>query len=293
MATRPSRVVVTGAAGQIGRAVLDLLAAEGIAACALVLHDPGDLKADRVVVGDAQDPSAVAAALTGADAVVHLAALPSPDRAAPDEVFGANSRATFVVLEQAGAAGVRHAAIASSYAILGLTFGTTPLSPPYLPLDVAAPTRISDPYALAKQADEATAAMMARRHGMSVVALRLPYVSDAEGGLADAAHRYATEPARGASEMWSYLDVRDAARAMLLAVQLPSGAGAHVAFVAAPDTLAPFETEWLLDRFHPGVPRRRRFAAREVPLDLTPARDLLGFTAMYPWRADSVPGRRR
>lgn len=38
---RVRRVLVTGAAGRIGRAVLALLAARGIEANALVLDDPG------------------------------------------------------------------------------------------------------------------------------------------------------------------------------------------------------------------------------------------------------------
>lgn len=74
-----SRVLVTGAAGLIGRAVLARCAAEDVPVTALVLEDPGDLKADRVVVGDAGDPEAVRRALEGVEAVIHLAAIPSPN----------------------------------------------------------------------------------------------------------------------------------------------------------------------------------------------------------------------
>ncbi|NUR89462.1 MAG: NAD-dependent epimerase/dehydratase family protein, partial [Nonomuraea sp.] len=48
-----NRILVTGAAGLIGRAVLAHCAREGAQVTALVLDDPGDHKADRVVVGDA------------------------------------------------------------------------------------------------------------------------------------------------------------------------------------------------------------------------------------------------
>lgn len=286
-------VLVTGAAGQIGRAVLDLLAGSGIATTALVLDSPGGpashagLAADRVVVGDAGDVNAVRSALTGADgvsgvdAVIHLAAIPAPEHGTAEQVFSANTRATFVVLEEAGRAGVRRAAIASSYAIAGLTFATRPVLPAYLPFDVASPLQISDPYALAKRADEATAEMMARRHGMGVVALRLPFVSGASHGLSRAAAKYASTPAAGVTEVWSYLDVRDAARAFLLGLRAPL-TGAHVVYVAAPETLAPYPTEWLLDTYLPGVPRRAPFPGRAVPIDLEPARHLLGFTAHHP-----------
>ena len=38
--------------------------------------------------------------------------------------------------------------------------------------------RVEDAYGLSKLVDESTAAMMARRHGMTVAALRLPFVVD-------------------------------------------------------------------------------------------------------------------
>lgn len=98
------RAMVTGAAGRIGRAVLALLAERGIEANALVLDDPGDLAARLVVTGDAADAKTVRAALEGADAVIHLAAIPTPARNTAFEVFAGNSLSTFTVLEEAGRA---------------------------------------------------------------------------------------------------------------------------------------------------------------------------------------------
>src|SRR6187551_1573178 len=97
------RVMVTGAAGLVGSATLERLAAEGIAATALVLEPPGrELPADRVIVGDAADPSVVAGALRDADAVIHLAAIPTPLFDPGEKVFAVNTLATFTVLDQAG-----------------------------------------------------------------------------------------------------------------------------------------------------------------------------------------------
>jgi nucleoside-diphosphate-sugar epimerase len=275
-------VLVTGAAGLVGSAVLHLLAAEGIAATALVQEHPATpLPAVRTVVGDAREPSVVAEALRDADAVIHLAAIPAPDRDPDDVVFAHNTQATFTVLDQAGWAGIGTAAIASSYAICGLPFARRELRMPYLPIDAALPLQITDPYALSKQTDEATAAMVSRQYGMTVVAMRLPFVGTPDPRLAEAAQRYADHPEAGAADVWSYLDARDAARAMLAALD-PAEPGNHVVYVAAPETLAPYPTEELLDRFHPGVPRPA-FEGRTVPIDLNPARDLLGFAARHPW----------
>jgi nucleoside-diphosphate-sugar epimerase len=275
------RVLVTGAAGRLGSAVLAELASQDIAVTALVAEDPGPPAAERVVVGDARDPAAVRSALEGADAVVHTAALASPEMAAPEVVFSANTQATFVVLNEAGEQGVRRAVIASSLSITGLPFARSRPSPPYLPLDERVPLRIEDPYALSKQVDEATAAMMHRRHGMTVVALRLPFLGD-QARLAARAERLARDPAAGATEVWSYLDVRDAARACLLGLTAPLY-GAPVIFVAAPETLVTTPTEELLATHHPGVPCRTALPGRTVAIDLEPARRLLGFTASHPF----------
>ena len=102
--------------------------------------------------------------------------------------------------------------------------------------------------------------------------------------LPQAAARYAQHPATGAADVWCYLDARDAARAMVAALN-PARPGHHVVYVAAPETLAPYPTDHLLDRFHPGVPRPP-FPGRTVPIDLEPARELLDFTAVHPWHLE-------
>lgn len=276
-------VLVTGAAGRIGRAVLDLLAARGIGATALVLADPGDLAADRVVAGSAGDASVVRDAVAGADAVIHLAARPAPTSGTPIEVFADNTRATFTVLEEAGAAGVRRAVIASSYGANGLPWSRSLLPPAYLPVDEALPSPVEDPYGLSKQADELTAAMMARRHGLTVVAIRYPFVGGVEERLAAHARYLTDDPARGVRELWSYLDVRDAALAALAALAVDDG-DAHVVLVAAPETLVPVPTEELLRRYLPDVEVRRPLPGRTVPVDTSAAQRLFGFAARYPYQ---------
>ncbi|MGW4462725.1 NAD-dependent epimerase/dehydratase family protein [Micromonospora sp. NPDC004704] len=284
----PQRVLVTGAAGLIGRAVLADLADRGVPATALVLEAADDLAANRVVVGDAGDPEIVRAALAGVDAVVHLAAIPAPHLDTAQAVFTRNTRATFAVLEEAGRAGVRRAVIASSFSVTGLPWADVDLHPAYVPVDERLPLQVTDAYALSKQTDEATAEMMAHRHGGSVVALRLPFVGQHDDRLARRAAEFAQDPGSGAKDLWSYLDVRDAARACWLGLTRP-GPGAHVLFVAADDILAPFPTEELLDRYHPDVPRRAKLPGRTSAIDVQAARDVLGFEAEHRFVADPAP----
>lgn len=271
---------MTGAAGRIGRGVLDVLARESMAATALVLDDPGDLRADRVVVGDARSTGVVARALEGADGVVHLAAIPTPLDDPAEVVFGTNTLSTFTVLDAAGRAGVRRAVIASSQAASGTAFAEQDLHPAYVPVDNDTPDQAADPYALSKRTDELTADMVARRYGMPVVALRYPYVGGLDERLRGFADAVAQDPGIAARSLWAYLETRDAAEAAWLALLCPAD-GAVVIHVAAPETLVPVPTAELLRRYHPDVPLRRPIEGREVPYDLTVAEQVLGFRARH------------
>jgi nucleoside-diphosphate-sugar epimerase len=278
--TRYQRVLVTGAAGRIGRGVLDVLAREAVPATALVLDDPGDLRADRVIVGDARSPEVVARAIEGADGVVHLAAIPTPLDDPPEVVFGTNTLSTFTVLDAAGRAGVRRAVIASSQAASGIPFAAQELHPVHVPVDHETPDQAADPYALSKRTDELTADMVARRYGMPVVALRYPFVGGLDERLPEYADAVARDPAVGAGSLWAYLETRDAAEAAWLALLCPAD-GAVVIHVAAPETLVPEPTADLLRRYHPDTPVRRPIEGRAVPYDLTAAEQVLGFRARH------------
>lgn len=275
-----NRVLVTGAFGLIGSAVLDTLRANGITVTALSVTDPpASADVDRVVVGDAGDVDVVRSALADVDAVVHLAALPSPNHGDAVTVFAGNTRATFVVLDEAGRAGVRRVVTASSYSILGLSFAPRPLHPPYFPIDEHTPLQVEDPYALSKQADEATAHMVARRYGTDVVALRFPFVVNEER-ITPWLRSASVDPGIAAAEAWAYLDVRDAAdvtwRALTAQVT-----GVHTPFVAADETASPYPTEDLIRRYHPAAEIRRPLPGRTVPIDTEPAKRLLGFHARH------------
>jgi nucleoside-diphosphate-sugar epimerase len=290
MAGLPSRVLVTGASGRLGRRLVAHLTELGVASTGLVLPTVDSPAADRVVVGNAANPADVARALSDVDAVVHLAAIPAPNLGTGHDVFGGNTLATFVVLEQAALAGVRRAVIASSFSATGLPFSPVPARPAYLPVDEDLPSTVADPYGLSKEVDELTAAMAARRYGMSVVALRFPFLGEPELRLPKRARRCAETPEAIVPELWSYLDDRDAARVCVAALTV-APPGCHVVGVAAPLTLSPYPTEALLDRFLPEVPRRRAFPGRMSLVDTTRARALLGFEAqhLYPIDERSLP----
>jgi nucleoside-diphosphate-sugar epimerase len=281
----PQRVLVTGAAGRLGRRVVAALQALGIAVTALDLVPADDLPVDRFLVGSGGDVDVVKRALDRVEGIIHLAAIPAPVRAPPEEVFCGNTAATFTVLEQGAQAGIRRAVIASSLAITGLPFARAPRQPAYLPIDEDLPLQIEDPYALSKQVDELVAESMWWQHGLSVVALRFPFLGGIEDALPKRAARIAADPSFSARELWLYLETRDAASACVLALTEPAP-GWHVVGLAAPNTLAPYPTTELLERYYPTVQQRTVFEGHAAPIDMRRARSLLGWAPKHLWTAD-------
>lgn len=272
-------MLVTGAAGRIGSVATRHLSEQGALVTALTNVEDDALKADRIVVGDTRSEADVARALEGVDAVVHLAALPHPSAGTPYDVYSINVVSTFNVLAQAGALGIQRAVVASSINAFGVPFNPADIRPAYYPLDEKIPSDVADPYSLSKQNDENTCRMAWRRWGIDVVAFRFPHVNSPEA-LRRQSEWLTEDPAAGVREGWACLDTRDAAYAIELGLTA-SLSGAHTFFVAAGTTNTPYETEALLDAFAPGVPRLRRFVGREVPIDLTAARTVLGFQARH------------
>ncbi|SDS78263.1 NAD-dependent epimerase/dehydratase family protein [Microlunatus soli] len=277
-------ILVTGAEGNIGSAVCRRLSALGAKITGLSLAATDDHESPPMVqalYGDTTDPEVVADALDGIELVVHLAAIPHPIGNPAPKVFGTNVQSTFNVLWQAAERGIGRAVIASSINHTGLPFNSDPTArPSYFPVDEAMPSQLTDPYALSKVVDEVTAGTVHRRTGIDVVALRFPFTVPAEQ-VARRAESLADDPSGAVVEAWSYLDVRDAALAVEKAL-VAETTGVVPVYVTADDTLLPYPTEQVLDRYAPGILRTRTFVGREVPIDLTRARTLLGFRAEHP-----------
>jgi nucleoside-diphosphate-sugar epimerase len=262
------RIVVTGSDGTIGSAVGSHL--QDLGATVIGVTAPEY---------DTKQPGAMDAVMEGVDLVVHLAAIPAPHLAPWPEVFTDNVVSTFNVLTAAARHDVRRAVIASSINASGVPMSSHDVLPAYFPFDERLPPDIDDPYSLSKSVDEQTARMVWRHWGMTVVAVRFPLTAEHDD-LVEHSRSAADNPGDGVRTGWTYLDVRDAARVVELALTRPIR-GVQTIFVSADETLVPYPTDDLLDRYAPGVLRLTSFVGREVPADLTRARTVLGFRAQH------------
>jgi NADP-dependent aldehyde dehydrogenase len=162
------RVLITGAAGAMGRMLRPRLARPG-RVLRLLDREPlpvGDDGAE-LVRADVTDPAAVAAACADVAAVVHLAGIAS--EAPFEEILDVNVRGTAVVLEAARAAGVRRVVLASSNHAVG--FHPRPADGADAPADLS--PRPDTFYGWSKAANEALGALYADRFGLAVTALRI------------------------------------------------------------------------------------------------------------------------
>lgn len=271
-------VVVTGAAGKLGRAVVAHLTASGIPVVTVDRQAAPDVAHTLAI--DAPGP--LRPIVRGARAVIHLAAMPNPRTGPGHTIFTTNTAATYAVLEAAAEEGVPRVVTASSGAILGIAWGPHRLSPKYVPIDEQHPVQPQDGYALSKQADEATCAMFHRSTGLSVAALRFPRVLTAEQ-LGTVTAEVAADPAVGLRGLWSYVETGDLARAFTAAATA-DGIGYEVFCVAAADTTSEVPTEELLRRYHQDTAVRTPIPGTASVWDTGKAKRLLGWTSATTWR---------
>jgi nucleoside-diphosphate-sugar epimerase len=277
------RVLVTGASGKLGQAVIEELLAHDYEVVAADRRPPPLPRPEvRFVEIELGDVGQVTTAMSGAQAVIHLGAIPGPNRQADEFVFANNTCATFAVLQAAQLKGVNRAVIASSISALGPSFSPTPTTPLYAPVDEDHPLLGADAYALSKEVDERTAAMFHRRTGMAVAALRFSFVArpDEVGESVAGVRR---NPAGSSRTLWSYVDIRDAAAAARLSLEA-AGLTFEVFNVTASDTLSDIPTAKLLREFAPSVEIRQSIPGNASAYSIEKARRMLGYVPTHSWR---------
>lgn len=277
-------VVVTGGSGHVGRHVLRALIAAGHTVVN-VDRQPTPAVECKFRRVDMSDLGQVYGACAGADAIIHLAAIPHPLHDPPETVFRNNVTATFNVLQAADTLGIRRVVYAGSESALGFPFAPVRFSPDYLPIDEKHPLRPRDAYGLSKQIGETICQTFSTRSGIVTVILRLSYVMD-EDTYTPWAKPLLDAPADGAFNLWGYVDARDAASAFVSALTAPV-ADCQAYYIAAPEALAREPFAKLVQQYLPNPERiewRSDRAHVRAALDCAKAARDLAFAPQYRWQ---------
>ncbi len=238
-------------------------------------RDQGMLRADLTDFGQAVE------ALSGADAVVHLANIPAPGIDPPAVTFNANTTMNFNVFSAAAMLGLSRVVWASSETTLGLPFDVPPR---YAPVDEAHYPLPTTTYALSKVASETVAGHLAQWSGIPFVALRFSNIM--QPGDYELFPSFWQDPLLRKWNLWGYVDERDVAAACRLALAAPADtvAGSPAFVIAAADTVMDRPSAGLLAEVFPGVPLNRDVGEFGTLLAIDRARDVLGYEPRHSWR---------
>ncbi len=273
-------IVVTGAAGRLGRRVVQRL----------LEREYDVLGTDRVACRDSPSPfvqadlcdaEQVAGLLEGAEAAIHMGAIPGP-RAEGYETFRNNVQSTFNVLWAAADQSMRRVVFSSSAFAMGWASDPRAFVPLYLPLDEAHPMMPFEPYGLSKQVGECIGEMVARSTTVSVVSLRFTNVVSPEKQAEFPLPPPTPEDPR-TLVMWAYADPRDVAEAHVLSLE--ADLSGHEAFLLAqPITRFRESTVDLIERnFGNRVEIRGDLPGNASVISTAKARRMLGFAPKWEW----------
>lgn len=271
-------VVVTGASGKAGRAVMRDLLEHGHDVRAVDLVPP-TLPLAPFLVADLTEMGQALESLAGADAVVHLAAVPASGIRTAEATFRTNVAITYNVFEGARLLGLKSVVWASSETIHGLPFERE--QPAYAPIDEAHPPYPESSYALSKVLAEEMARQLNRWTRIPFIALRFSNIMETDD--------YARFPdfwddvGARSWNLWGYVDARDVAQSCRLALEVDLRRAEHF-IVAAADTVMNRPSGELMAAVYPSVPYEPTAGAYDTLLSIEKARTLLGYEPQYSWR---------
>lgn len=282
------RIAVTGGSGKLGRAVVTDLLDNGYEVINLDQTPSLDDKAAYVKV-DFTDYGQTFEALNAIedrydriDAVVHLAAIPAPGLTTNAATFANNILSTHHVFAASKAIGIKRVVWASSETVLGLPMGSNP--PPYLPADEEYHPRPQSSYSLAKTLEEEMALQFCRWDPtLTMIGLRFSNVMYPEDYAKFPS--YDADPNARAWNAWGYIDARDGAQAVQLALTADI-VGREIFVIANADTVMSRSSASLAAQVFPDVEIRKELGEHETLLSIDKARRLLGYEPRFSWRKE-------
>jgi UDP-glucose 4-epimerase len=280
------KVVLTGSRGKVGRAATQALVDQGhdVLGVDLVrpVFDAGIVVPGRYQMADLTDAGSAYAVVAGADAVVHVAAIPQPTGNPPHVVFNTNVMSTFNMIEAAVKFGVKRFVNVSSESIVGNHFAERPFLPSYAPVDEHHPLYPQDAYSLSKQFGEQLMDAAVRRSDIRAISIR-PSTVHNEDNYEENLGKQVRDASNLSGNLWSYIDVYDLADAIVLATEsdLP---GHEVFYIASPDNAGGHDFAEILHRYYGDqIELRPLDRVDSSGLSIEKARRLLGWNPTRSW----------
>ena len=169
------RIAVTGGNGDMGRSLIPYLVEQQHTVVSLDRALPTTstyVPNVNFQVADVRDYGQLVACLRDCEALIHLAAIRSPNDHPDQVVYGDNTISSYNALSAAATLGIKRVCLASSINAIGGVFSRAPRYN-YFPLDEQHPTYAEDPYSLSKWVLEQQADAFARRfEWMTIASLR-------------------------------------------------------------------------------------------------------------------------
>jgi nucleoside-diphosphate-sugar epimerase len=276
------KVVVTGVAGLLGPYVAEHFLAHGYDVLGVDIKYPKKQIAEHRTI-DLTNLGDCYSVLAGADALVHIAAVPRPILTTHEHTFKNNVLSTYNLLEAADALGIKKAVTASSESAYGIVFSKSRMIPQYVPIDEAHPCLPQDGYALGKLCEEETARAIGRRNGMQIIALRIGNVITKE--IYETQFKtWCDDPSQRTVILWSYVDARDVASACRLAIE-KDGLGVQVLNCAADDNCTTLTSAELMRCGFPEVTDiRSPIDGYQTLLSNAKLKEVLGWKPEHFWR---------
>lgn len=272
------KIVVTGGSGKAGRATVHDLLNSGYEVLNIDLAPPREplcrfQQVDLMQLGETVE------ALSGYDAVVHLAANPNPSGWTEERMFRHNTTTTYNVFRAAMLVGMKRVVWASSETTLGLPFERE--LPRYAPIDEAHILLPESSYALSKVISEEMARQFSRWHGVAFVGLRFSNIMEEDAYARFPS--YWNDPHARKWNLWGYVDARDVAQSCRRGLEADIR-GAHAFIIAAADTVMTHPSRELMAEVFPSVPVRDLPHDHATLLGIDGARKMLGYAPRYSWR---------
>jgi UDP-glucose 4-epimerase len=266
------RIALTGGSGLVGRAIMREALAQGHTIVSIDRVGLETKSADGIsVTADVTDYGALLDAMTGCDALIHMAAIPKPFRDPDHIVHNNNVVGSYNALRAAAEHGITRVCQASSVNAVGLSYSRAPRFD-YFPLDEAHPNHAEDAYALSKWICEQQAEAFVRRYeGMRIASLRLHWVVPERA----IAHR-GSDKFAARKDLWGYVNSGAVASAALLSLE-PRFGGHEIFYIVAPDSSSDIPSRDLAQEFYPDVPIRGDFSGNRSFFSSSKAERILGW----------------